>query len=112
MVYCQKCGMQNEEDAEFCSKCGATLKPDRRRRRHRGDACFGQPEERSRDECFGIPHGGLIVGMIFGAFLIAIGLSTVFGINLGRWIGPFIIVVVGLLIIVGAILAFRRRTRD
>ena len=25
MVYCSKCGKKNEDDAEFCSKCGAPL---------------------------------------------------------------------------------------
>ena len=25
MVYCAKCGTKNEEDAEFCKKCGASL---------------------------------------------------------------------------------------
>ena len=26
MVYCHKCGTKNEDDAEFCSKCGSLLK--------------------------------------------------------------------------------------
>lgn len=26
MTYCSKCGTKNEEDAEFCKKCGASLK--------------------------------------------------------------------------------------
>jgi uncharacterized membrane protein YvbJ len=25
MAYCSKCGKKNDEDAEFCSKCGASL---------------------------------------------------------------------------------------
>ena len=25
MAYCTKCGMKNEDDAEFCKKCGASL---------------------------------------------------------------------------------------
>lgn len=25
MVYCSKCGKKNEDDAEFCNKCGASL---------------------------------------------------------------------------------------
>lgn len=28
MTYCQKCGTKNEDDAEFCKKCGASLKGD------------------------------------------------------------------------------------
>ena len=26
MAYCTKCGIKNEDDAEFCKKCGASLK--------------------------------------------------------------------------------------
>ena len=26
MVYCSKCGKKNEDDAEFCGKCGDSLK--------------------------------------------------------------------------------------
>jgi uncharacterized membrane protein YvbJ len=26
MAYCSKCGMKNEDDAEFCKKCGTSLK--------------------------------------------------------------------------------------
>ena len=25
MVYCSKCGKKNEDDADFCNKCGASL---------------------------------------------------------------------------------------
>ena len=25
MVYCSECGKKNEDDAEYCSKCGASL---------------------------------------------------------------------------------------
>ena len=41
MVYCHNCGTKNEDDAEFCSKCGEPLRDvtdyDRRRRHHRDD---------------------------------------------------------------------------
>jgi ribosomal protein L40E len=26
MVYCHECGTKNDEEAEYCSKCGALLK--------------------------------------------------------------------------------------
>jgi len=26
MVYCQKCGTKNDDDAEFCKKCSTSLK--------------------------------------------------------------------------------------
>ena len=30
MVYCWKCGTKNDDDAEFCKKCGSNLKDTRR----------------------------------------------------------------------------------
>ena len=40
------------------------------------------------EECFGLPHGGAIVGIIFGAY---IGVSLALGIDIGevagRWGG-------------------------
>ncbi len=105
MVYCPKCGKKNEEDAEFCSSCGTPLKMVK----HKEDTCFGQPEERYREECFGIPHGGLIVGAIFGTLLIIIGISAILGINIGYIIGPFIMIVIGILIIIGVIYRTRQK---
>lgn len=104
MVYCPKCGKKNEEDAKFCSACGTPLQETR------GDTCFGQPEERYREECFGIPHGGLIVGVIFGTLLIIIGISAILKIDIGYIIGPFIMITIGVLIIVGAIYKTRQKS--
>ncbi|HIH62013.1 MAG TPA: zinc ribbon domain-containing protein [Methanobacteriales archaeon] len=98
MVYCPKCGKKNEEDAEFCSSCGTPLKTTPRR-----DTCFGRPEERYKDECFGLPHGGLIVGVIFGTLLIIIGISAMLKIDIGYIIGPSIMIIIGILIIIGAL---------
>ena len=30
MVYCWKCGTKNDDDAEFCKKCGSNLNDTRR----------------------------------------------------------------------------------
>jgi len=38
MVYCSKCGKKNEDDAEFCNKCGASL-TGKTKIRTRDDAC-------------------------------------------------------------------------
>ncbi|MDI9623619.1 MAG: zinc-ribbon domain-containing protein [Methanothermobacter sp.] len=99
MVYCPKCGKKNEEDAEFCSGCGAPLQM----QKPKGDTCFGQPEERYKEECFGLPHGGLIIGVIFGTLLIIIGISAILKIDIGYIIGPSIMIIIGILIIAGAI---------
>jgi len=110
MVYCPKCGTQNKEDAKFCVKCGAELSPEKRTEKREEDTCFGPREKRVEEECFGIPHGGAIAGIIFGAIIILIGMAIALGVqDVGRWIWPFILVVGGLLIIIGAIYGLRRR---
>lgn len=62
MVYCSKCGTQNEEEAKFCVKCGAELYPEKPREKREEFTCFGPREKRVEEECFGIPYGGAIVG--------------------------------------------------
>lgn len=100
MVYCHKCGTQNDEGSEYCKKCGASLK--------------GEPVtrglRRTSDECFGIPYGGAVFGLVFGSLLVILGLGQVLGLELERYIGPVIIIVIGLLIIVGAFFAYLRRS--
>ena len=105
MTYCTKCGTKNEEDAVVCVKCGASLvaRPAWRRERRR-------PEK----ECFGLPHGGAIVGLIIGIIIVLVGLSQVPDllpeIDLGEYIWPFIIIVFGILIIAGALYSYSRRS--
>jgi len=107
MVYCHECGTKNDDDAEYCSKCGTSLKDsdDRdeiyRRRRER--------RHRHRNEFFGLPNGSMIVGLLFGILLILFGVSSFYGIALWRYIWPIIIVIVGILIVAGAISNYARR---
>ncbi|MEM2876184.1 MAG: zinc ribbon domain-containing protein [Candidatus Bathyarchaeia archaeon] len=103
MVYCPKCGTNNKDDAKFCIQCGAALYAVERRERRGEETCFGAREEQFEKECFGLPHGGAIVGVIFGVFIILLGLTIALGIDVGRWIGPFILIVIGILIVSGAI---------
>ena len=111
MVYCHECGTKNEDNAEFCSKCGSSLKGNGDhydgRRRRRGDYRY-----RQRNECFGLPHGGLIVGLIFGVLLILFGVSSIYGFAIWDFIWPIVIVVVGILIILSAIYNYTRRRSD
>ena len=108
MVYCHECGTKNEEDAEYCSKCGASLKEsddrNRRYRHHHRDRRY-----RHRNEIFGLPNGGMIVGLLFGILLILFGVSAYYGVSLWRYLWPIIIVIVGILIIAGAISDYARR---
>jgi tetrahydromethanopterin S-methyltransferase subunit E len=77
----------------------ATGRPARRRR----------DRPRRDDECFGLPYGGAIVGLFFGAIIILYGLSSVFGwsIDFGSWA----VILFGVLIVAGAVYGLTRRNR-
>jgi len=98
MVYCQECGTDNEDNAEFCVKCGAALNPTRARR---------PIPPKKEDECFGLPRGGEIFGIIFGIMIILFGARELLGWRID--FGPFLIILVGLLIIAGAIYRTQRK---
>ena len=70
----------------------------RRERRHR-----------HRDDSFGLPNGGIIVGLLFGVLLIMVGVSTFYGVSLWRYLWPIIVVILGVLIVAGAISELCRR---
>jgi uncharacterized membrane protein YvbJ len=115
MVYCHNCGTKNEDDAEFCSKCGEPLKDVRdydddryhRRHRHRDDRYY-----RQRNECFGLPHGNIVGPLIAGVILILIGIASFTGFqDIWTYIWPAIIIIVGLMIIVGAMYGAQRRKK-
>ena len=103
MVYCTKCGTKNEEDVVVCVKCGASLaaapawRPERRRR------------EKEEQECFGLPHGGAIVGLVIGIIIILAGISWLAGIDIGRYIWPLVVIVFGILIVAGTLYGYSRR---
>ncbi|MCJ7634305.1 zinc ribbon domain-containing protein [Candidatus Bathyarchaeota archaeon] len=106
MVTCSKCGTKNPDDARFCVSCGAALYSMGGERR-RGETCFGQPERRIEDECFGLPHGGTIVALFIGLIIVVFGVGNLVGWRID-W-GPFIMIVIGVLIVSGAIYGFMRR---
>lgn len=122
MVYCTKCGTKNEEDVEFCVKCGANLWVSREKRLERrakewGEEFGRRAEEwgeqfgrRAEKECFGLPHGGAIVGLIVGVIIILLGVSFVLGIEIWNYLWALIIIVIGILIVAGAIYSLRRRS--
>ncbi len=100
MVYCSKCGTQNEDTAEYCVKCGANL---------RTGTYASRTYERKKmeKECFGLPHGGAIVGLAIGIIIVLWGLSTLAH-QMG-WITQsfdlwwIVIIIFGVLLIAGAI---------
>jgi uncharacterized integral membrane protein/ribosomal protein L40E len=122
MVYCTKCGTKNEEGTEYCSKCGANLRVSREQKIERRAEEFGRRAEewgeqfgkRAEEECFGLPHGGAIVGLIIGIIIIVVGLSSLAGIDIGESIGrygwPLIIIVFGILLVAGTLYKYSRRS--
>ena len=108
MVYCSRCGTQNPDTEKICSNCGAPLYTV-------GQQYPGSDREhykRVENECFGLPNGGMIVGLIFGIIIIFVGLSLLF--NFGdfwSYIWPLIIIIFGVLILLGALFGRRRRPR-
>jgi len=122
MVYCSKCGTKNEEAAEICVKCGSKLNVAREKnlekRIEEGAEEFGKRAEawgegfgkRAEDECFGLPHGGTIFGLILGSIIIVFGITLLAGIDLEIW-WPLIIVIFGVLIISGALYTLTRKRK-
>jgi uncharacterized membrane protein YvbJ len=100
MVYCPKCGTKNDDTADFCVKCGASLQT--------GTVASRRYERRrAEQECFGLPHGGAIVGIVIGAIILLWGISMILQ-QTGIITQAFdfwyiIIIVIGILIVAGAI---------
>jgi hypothetical protein len=101
LVYCTKCGTENEDDAEVCKNCGASLHPPAYRSRRR--------DWYHEDDFFG-GRNRTTWPLLIGAFLILLGLSRLFD-NVfwwARWdtLWPLFIIAVGVLIITNSM---RRR---
>lgn len=70
MAYCSKCGKKNDDDAEFCSKCGTELKGAiKDRRRERDDCC--------EEECIAGKNSSA-APVFWGIIVIIIGLWILF----------------------------------
>lgn len=105
MVYCSRCGTQNPDTNVHCTNCGTPLYTV-------GERYPGSDREHYRkmeNECFGLPNGGMIVGIVIGIIIVLIGLSFLlqtYGIKLDFW--PFIIIIFGVLIVAGALYSRRQ----
>ena len=60
-----------------------------------------------KDECFGLPRGGSIFGLVIGLIIILVGLQQIYGWTIDIW--PLLITVFGLLIFAGAVYGLIRR---
>ncbi len=106
MVYCPKCGTKNEESAEFCVKCGANLKT--------GTVVTRWAERRKAErECFGLPHGGAIAGIVFGVVILIFGIFLLLqqtGVIVDASFPWYLLIIVlGVLMVAGAIYTSRSR---
>ncbi len=126
MVECSKCGNKNQADARYCSKCGESLEASWEKnleeRAEKWGEEFGRRAEewgeqfgkRAEEECFGLPSGGAIFGLVLGLVIVLAGFIFILqqmgivtgGLNL---LPPFFAIVFGLLCIAGAIFALTRR---
>lgn len=104
MVYCTKCGTKNEDDAKVCVSCGASLI-------ETGARYSRKYERHMENECFGIPRGGSIVGMIIGLIIILFGISWILSIyyKIQFEIWPIVVIIFGILLVIGAYYGMRRR---
>jgi hypothetical protein len=98
LVYCSKCGVENEEDATVCKECGASLRRQSTRvyRRRRGD-----------DLCFGSKGGFNWFGLFIGAMIILAGLSQLLQ-DTYEWasldrLWPIPVILLGLIIVYNAL---------
>ena len=101
MVHCVKCGATNPDDAEFCSKCGSSMRAGGESKRLK----------RREDECFGLPQGGSIFALFIGLVIVIAGiaffLEEYYGIEVEWW--PFIVIMFGVLVLAGALYGMRKR---
>ncbi|UCC58127.1 MAG: zinc ribbon domain-containing protein [Candidatus Bathyarchaeum sp.] len=133
MVHCTKCGTKNEETAVYCFKCGAKLEVPKEetwdKRMEKWGEDFGKRAEkwgedvgkraeewgenfgkRAEKECFGLPHGGLIFGLLIGLIIILVGVSSLLtGSEVTRYFWPLLVTIFGLLITVGSLYSLTRK---
>jgi len=119
MVYCTKCGAQNPDDAKICTQCSAPLYATGETGRQRvedecgGSRSRGEPYRRMEYECFGIPRGGAVVGIAIGVIILLAGIiyfmqqANLISSSVSVW--PFVIIIFGILLIIGALYGLSRR---
>ena len=68
MTYCSKCGTKNDDEAEFCKKCGASL-TGKEKEYKKGDPC--------EEECV-VGKRSPFASIFWGAIVILIGIWILF----------------------------------
>ena len=118
MPYCKKCGFEVKEDMTFCPQCGASLKVSdtRATERYRSEKSEKQEkqeknekrEKSEQQEKYEKQEYGVIAPLIGGLILIFLGFIfylAVTGVFTLRDIFPIFLVVVGVIVILGVIIA-------
>ena len=100
MVYCEKCGTKNEDDTEFCTNCKESLNAPKTVKHER---------QQKENECFGLPNGGSIAGLVIGFIIILWGLSSVLDIDFGSHLWTLVIIIFGTLMVAGALYSMKRK---
>ncbi len=62
---------------------------------------------RMENDCFGLPNGGAIFGLVIGIIIILVGLQQIFDWNID--LSSYVIIIVGVLITAGAIFKATRK---
>lgn len=98
MIYCWKCGAENDDEAVSCKSCGAPLRPTPRRAYRR------RVEE---ELCFRPGRGVHLLGVFLGLLIIFAGVISLLEHYFvwASWerLWPFVVILFGLLIIVSAL---------
>jgi amino acid transporter len=72
-----------------------------------GTQTVRRERRRKENECFGLPNGGSIAGLVIGLIIILWGLTAVLGIDFPLW--ALIIIIFGTLMVAGALYSISRR---
>ena len=72
-----------------------------------GSAPVRRERRRKENECFGLPHGGSIAGLVLGIIIILWGVTSVLEVDFPLW--AIIIVIFGTLMVAGALYSMNRR---
>ena len=56
-----------------------------------------------------MPYGGILIGIVIGLFIVILGIAQLLNVNISAYIGPFILILIGVLIVAGAIYGMSKR---
>lgn len=105
MVYCTLCGFENDDDVEFCVKCGTPLELSQTKK-DSDEKLFGSNRGVKESGYSGLTPLTFITGVIIGGVLILLGVGmALFFHNNGvqRYYGSPLLITLGFLILVGTI---------